>query len=60
MSSPGTSRAGASVRTFSWEGLLTLLCCPFCQDALKDAQLQVDVLEKGVLKAFRPDGAADA
>jgi len=32
----------------------------FCQDALKDAQLQVDVLEKGVLKAFRPDGAADA
>ena len=32
----------------------------FCQDALKDAQLQVDVLEKGVLKAFRPDGAGDA
>ena len=32
----------------------------FCQDALKDAQLQVDVLEKGVLKAFRPESAADA
>jgi exodeoxyribonuclease VII small subunit len=32
----------------------------FCQSALKDAQMQVDVLEKGVLKAFKPDGAADA
>jgi exodeoxyribonuclease VII small subunit len=32
----------------------------FCQTALKDAQMQVDVLEKGVLKAFRPDAAADA
>jgi len=27
-----------------------------CQAALKDAQLQVEVLEKGVLKTFRPDG----
>ena len=32
----------------------------FCQDALKDAQLQVDVLEKGVLKAFKPESAGDA
>ena len=31
----------------------------FCQTALKDAQMQVDVLEKGVLKAFKPD-ATDA
>jgi exodeoxyribonuclease VII small subunit len=27
----------------------------FCQTALKDAQLQVEVLEKGVLKPFKPD-----
>jgi len=27
-----------------------------CQAALKDAQLQVEVLEKGVLKTFKPDG----
>ena len=26
----------------------------FCQAALKDAQQQVEVLEKGVLKAFAP------
>jgi len=32
----------------------------FCQTALKDAQMQVDVLEKGVLKTFKPDGATDA
>jgi exodeoxyribonuclease VII small subunit len=32
----------------------------YCQDALKDAQQQVDVLEKGVLKAFRPDADDDA
>lgn len=32
----------------------------FCQDALKDAQQQVEVLEKGVLKTFRPDAGDDA
>jgi exodeoxyribonuclease VII small subunit len=32
----------------------------YCQSALKDAQHQVEVLEKGVLKAFAPDGEADA
>ena len=32
----------------------------YCQSALKDAQLQVEVLEKGVLKAFTPNGAIDA
>jgi exodeoxyribonuclease VII small subunit len=32
----------------------------YCQDALKDAQLQVEILEKGVLKAFRPEGADEA
>jgi exodeoxyribonuclease VII small subunit len=31
----------------------------FCQSALKDAQLQVEVLEKGVLKAFKPESAGD-
>ena len=30
----------------------------YCQAALKDAQQQVQVLERGVLKAFAPDGAA--
>jgi len=30
----------------------------YCQAALKDAQQQVQVLEKGVLKAFAPEGAA--
>lgn len=32
----------------------------YCQDALRDAQQQVDVLEKGVLKTFRPDADDDA
>jgi exodeoxyribonuclease VII small subunit len=32
----------------------------YCQDALKDAQQQVEVLEKGVLRTFRPDAADDA
>jgi exodeoxyribonuclease VII small subunit len=27
----------------------------YCQGALKDAQQQVEVLEKGALKTFRPD-----
>jgi exodeoxyribonuclease VII small subunit len=30
-----------------------------CQAALKDAQQQVEVLEKGVLKAFAPEGDGD-
>ncbi len=32
----------------------------YCQSSLKDAQQQVEVLEKGVLKAFRPESADDA
>jgi exodeoxyribonuclease VII small subunit len=32
----------------------------YCQSALKDAQQQVEVLEKGVLKVFRPDADDDA
>jgi exodeoxyribonuclease VII small subunit len=32
----------------------------YCQAALKDAEMQVEVLEKGVLTAFRPDGENDA
>jgi exodeoxyribonuclease VII small subunit len=32
----------------------------YCQNALKDAQQQVEVLEKGVLKTFRPDAEDDA
>jgi exodeoxyribonuclease VII small subunit len=32
----------------------------FCQESLKDAQQQVEVLEKGVLRAFRPDTDEDA
>jgi exodeoxyribonuclease VII small subunit len=32
----------------------------YCQDALKDAQQQVEILEKGVLKSFRPDAEDDA
>ena len=32
----------------------------YCQEALKDAQQQVEVLEKGVLKSFRPDADDDA
>ena len=31
----------------------------YCQTALKDAQQQVQVLEKGVLKAFAPEGASN-
>jgi exodeoxyribonuclease VII small subunit len=30
----------------------------FCQHALKDAQQQVQVLEKGVLKSFEPENGA--
>jgi len=29
----------------------------FCQAALKDAQQQVQILERGVLQAFAPDAA---
>ena len=29
----------------------------YCQAALKDAQQQVQVLERGVLKAFAPEGS---
>ncbi|MEO5699010.1 MAG: exodeoxyribonuclease VII small subunit [Casimicrobiaceae bacterium] len=29
----------------------------FCQNALRDAQQQVQVLEKGVLKCFEPDAS---
>jgi exodeoxyribonuclease VII small subunit len=32
----------------------------YCQDALKDAQQQVEILEKGVLKTFRPESDDDA
>jgi exodeoxyribonuclease VII small subunit len=32
----------------------------YCQAALKDAEMQVEVLEKGVLTAFAPDGENDA
>jgi exodeoxyribonuclease VII small subunit len=32
----------------------------YCQAALKDAEQQVLVLEKGVLKAFKPEGSPDA
>src|SRR4029078_6995684 len=32
----------------------------FCQNALKDAQQQVQVLERGVLKCFGPAGARPA
>ena len=32
----------------------------YCQAALKDAEQQVLILEKGVLKAFKPEGGADA
>jgi exodeoxyribonuclease VII small subunit len=32
----------------------------YCQAALKDAQQQVQVLERGVLKAFVPDASAPA
>jgi exodeoxyribonuclease VII small subunit len=32
----------------------------YCQGALKDAQQQVQILEKGVLQPFSPDDADDA
>jgi exodeoxyribonuclease VII small subunit len=32
----------------------------FCQSTLRDAQLQVEILEKGVLKPFSPGNADDA
>ncbi|HSQ82105.1 MAG TPA: exodeoxyribonuclease VII small subunit [Casimicrobiaceae bacterium] len=32
----------------------------YCQAALKDAQQQVQVLEKGILQPLRPDEADDA
>jgi exodeoxyribonuclease VII small subunit len=32
----------------------------YCQGALKSAQQQVEVLEKGVLKAFESEGGDDA
>jgi exodeoxyribonuclease VII small subunit len=32
----------------------------YCQGALKDAQLEIEVLEKGVLKPFTPEGGNDA
>jgi len=31
----------------------------FCQVALKDAQQQIEILEKGVLKSFAPNGGDD-
>jgi exodeoxyribonuclease VII small subunit len=32
----------------------------YCQSALKDAEQQVQVLEKGLLQPFAPDAADDA
>lgn len=32
----------------------------YCQGALRDAQQQVEILEKGVLKGFAPENADDA
>ena len=32
----------------------------FCQSALKDAEQQVQILEKGLLQPFAPDTADDA
>lgn len=31
----------------------------FCQSMLKDAQQEIEILEKGVLKPFAPDGGDD-
>ena len=31
----------------------------YCQAALKDAQQQIEVLDRGVLAAFAPDGGGD-
>jgi exodeoxyribonuclease VII small subunit len=36
------------------------LLISFCQAALKDAQQEIEILEKGVLKPFAPDGGDDA
>lgn len=35
------------------------LLLKFCQTELRDAQQQVEILEKGVLKAFAPDAGDD-
>jgi exodeoxyribonuclease VII small subunit len=32
----------------------------FCQSALKDAQQQIEILERGVRKTFSPGGGDDA
>jgi exodeoxyribonuclease VII small subunit len=32
----------------------------FCQSALKDAQQQIEILERGVRKTFAPGGGDDA
>lgn len=32
----------------------------FCQSALKDAQQQIEILERGVRKTFSPSGGDDA
>jgi hypothetical protein len=32
----------------------------YCQAALKDARQQVQILERGVLKAFAPEGESDS
>jgi exodeoxyribonuclease VII small subunit len=32
----------------------------FCQSALKDAQQQIEIVERGVRKTFSPDGGQDA
>jgi exodeoxyribonuclease VII small subunit len=32
----------------------------YCQGALRDAQQQVEILEKGVLKSFAPENGDDA
>ena len=36
------------------------LLIAFCQTALKDAQQEIEILEKGVLKPFATDGGDDA
>ncbi len=36
------------------------LLIAFCQAALKDAQQEIEILEKGVLKPFAPNGGDDA
>ena len=32
----------------------------YCQSALKDAQQQIEILERGVRKTFSPSGGDDA